>query len=50
MSLRIGAPALTVTDKLREHVKSGKTKKLGLVVTTRESGGQNSRFPVSLSV
>lgn len=48
VSLQIGAPALTTTDKLREQVKAGKTKKLGLVVTTRESGAQNSRFPLTL--
>jgi hypothetical protein len=50
VTLRIVAPALTVTDKLRDRVKSGKTKKLGLVVTTRESGGANSRFPLTLGV
>lgn len=47
VSLKIAAPALTVTEKLRERAKAGKTKKLGLVVTTKESGGQNSRFPVT---
>jgi hypothetical protein len=41
VTLRIAAPALTVTDKLRERVEFGKTKKLGLVVTTKEGGAQN---------
>jgi len=50
VSLQIGAPALTVTEKLREHVQNGRTKKVGLVVTTRESGGLNSRFPLTLSL
>ncbi|MBS1893460.1 MAG: S8/S53 family peptidase [Actinobacteria bacterium] len=48
VSLQIRTPAVTVTDKLRERAKTGKTKKLGLVVTTKESGGQNSRFPLTL--
>lgn len=48
ISLQIRTPAVTVTDKLRERAKAGKTKKLGLIVTTKESGGQNSRFPVTL--
>jgi hypothetical protein len=50
LSLKIGVPALTVTAKLREQAQSGRTKKLGLVVITRESGGLNSRFPVTLSL
>jgi hypothetical protein len=49
-SLQIKPPALTVSPKLQEHVKSGKTRKLGLIVTTKETGGQNSRFPLTLSL
>lgn len=48
VTLRIGAPTLTVTPKLRERVKAGKAKKLSLVVTTRESGGQRTRFRLRL--
>lgn len=48
VSLKISPPALTVTDRLRERAKAGKTKKLGLVVTTKESGGQNSRFALTV--
>jgi subtilase family serine protease len=48
MSLQIGAPALTATEKLRERVESRKTKKVSLVVVTKESGAQTSRFPLTL--
>jgi hypothetical protein len=48
LMLRIGPPALTVTPKLRQLVKAGKTKRLGLRVTTRESGGQRTRLPLTL--
>ncbi|MBS1845397.1 MAG: S8/S53 family peptidase [Actinobacteria bacterium] len=50
ISLKVASPALSVTDKLRERVRTGKTKKLGLVATTKETGGQNSRFPQTLTL
>jgi hypothetical protein len=49
-SLRFRPPALTVSRKLQRRAKAGRTKKLGLVVVTRESGGANARFAVSLGV
>ena len=45
-SFKFAYPALRVSPKLIEHVKSGVTRKLGLVVTARETGGVGSRFPI----
>jgi subtilase family serine protease len=50
VSLRIGSPALSVGDGLRERAKAGKAKQVGVVVTTGESGGLTSRFPLRLGL
>jgi hypothetical protein len=50
VNVTLDAPALSVTPKLLEHVKSGRTRKLGLIVTTAESGGANARFPLLLAL
>jgi Pro-kumamolisin, activation domain/Subtilase family len=50
VTLTLRPPALAVTPKLIEHVRSGRTHKLGLIVTTAETGGTNARFPLSLSL
>jgi hypothetical protein len=47
---KLSRPALSVTPKLLEHVKSGVTRKLGLIVTARETGGLGSRFPVVVTL
>jgi Pro-kumamolisin, activation domain/Subtilase family len=46
--LRIGFPALATTPKLAAHIREGRTHKLGLVVTTRESGAKGARFPLTV--
>jgi kumamolisin len=50
VKLRIAFPALTTTPKLAAHIREGRTKKLGLVVTTRESGGTGTRLPLTVGV
>jgi hypothetical protein len=47
---RLAAPALSVSAKLLEHVKSGVTKRLGLVVASRETGGKGARLPLVLPI
>jgi subtilase family serine protease len=44
------SPALSATPKLLERVQSGRTRKLGVVVTTAEGGGGTARFPLSLAL
>jgi subtilase family serine protease len=46
--LKLAYPAIRVSPKLRQHVKSGVTKRLGFVVATRESGGKGARLPLVL--
>lgn len=46
----IGYPALTLRPSLLAQIRSGQTKKLGLVVTTRESGGTSARLPLSIGL
>jgi hypothetical protein len=48
--VKIGFPALATTPKLAAHIREGRTKKLGLVVTTRESGGKGTRLPLTVAV
>jgi hypothetical protein len=47
---QLSRPALRVTAKLLEHVQSGVTRKLGLIVTARETGGLGSRFPAIVTL
>lgn len=44
----VAYPALRASPKLLEHFKSGVTKKLGLVVATRETGNLGARLPLVL--
>lgn len=44
--LKLAYPAIRTTPKLLEHIKSGVTKRLGLVVATRETGGKGARLPL----
>jgi Pro-kumamolisin, activation domain/Subtilase family len=46
VTVTLRPPALSVTAKLLKHFDSGITRKLGLVVAARESGGQGARFPL----
>jgi hypothetical protein len=48
--LTVGFPALATSPKLAAHIRAGRTHKLGLVVTTRESGGKGTRLPVTVPV
>jgi pro-kumamolisin-like protein len=48
--LKLSYPAIRVSPKLREHFKSGVTKRLGFVVATRESGGKGARLPLVLAL
>ena len=50
VKLKIAFPALTTTPKLAAQIREGRTKKLGLVVTTRETGGVGTRLPLTVSV
>lgn len=50
LNLKIAFPALATTPKLAAHIREGRTKKLGLVVTTRESGGTGTRLPLTVGV
>jgi subtilase family serine protease len=50
LRLKIGFPALATTPKLLAHIREGRTQKLGLVVTTRESGGKGTRLPLTVGV
>ena len=50
LNLKIAFPALTTTAKLTAHIREGRTKKLGLVVTTRETGGVGTRLPLTVGV
>ena len=50
VQLRIAFPALATTPKLAAHIREGRTKKLGLVVTTRETGNAGTRLPLNVSV
>jgi subtilase family serine protease len=50
VTVTLNPPALSVTPKLLEHVNSGRTRKLGLIVTTAESGGTNARYPLLLAL
>jgi subtilase family serine protease len=47
---KIAPPALATTPKLIAHIREGRTKKLGIVVTTRESGGTGTRLGLTVSV
>ncbi len=44
----VAYPALRASPKLLQHFKSGVTKKLGLVVATRETGNLGARLPLVL--
>jgi Pro-kumamolisin, activation domain/Subtilase family len=46
--LRLAFPALSVTPKLLERVRSGRTKRLGFVLAVRETGGRGARLPLEL--
>jgi subtilase family serine protease len=50
LKVKIAFPALTTTAKLAAHIREGRTHKLGLVVTTRETGGLGTRLPLTVSV
>jgi subtilase family serine protease len=50
VKVTIRFPALATTPKLAAHIRAGRTHKLGLVVTTRESGGTGARLPLTVSV
>ncbi|HKZ12313.1 MAG TPA: S53 family peptidase [Solirubrobacterales bacterium] len=50
VTLKIGFPALVTTPKLAAHIREGRTHKLGLVLTTRESGGTGARLPLTVEV
>jgi hypothetical protein len=50
VKLTIRFPALATTPKLAAHIRAGRTHKLGLVVTTRESGGTGARLPLTVAV
>jgi subtilase family serine protease len=50
VKLKIAFPALETTPKLAAHIREGRTKKLGLVVTTRETGGKGTRLGLTVSV
>ncbi len=46
--LTVAYPALRASPKLLQHFASGVTKRLGLVVATRETGGKGARLPLVL--
>jgi subtilase family serine protease len=46
--LKLAYPTIRTTPKLLEHIKSGATKRLGFVVTTRETGNKGARLPLVL--
>lgn len=46
--LKLAYPAIRVSPKLRQHFKSGITRKLGFVIATRETGGKGARLPLVL--
>lgn len=50
VNLKIGVPALATTPKLLDHIREGRTRKLGLVVGTRETGGKGTRLPLIVAV
>jgi subtilase family serine protease len=50
VKVTIRFPALATTPKLAAHIREGRTHKLGLVVTTRESGGTGARLPLTVAV
>ncbi|OJU79734.1 MAG: hypothetical protein BGO11_01815 [Solirubrobacterales bacterium 70-9] len=50
VTLKIGFPALATTPKLIAHIREGRTKKLGIVVATRESGGKGTRLGLTVGV
>jgi hypothetical protein len=50
VKLKVGFPALATTPKLIAHIRAGRTHKLGLVVTTGESGGKGTRLPLTVGV
>jgi subtilase family serine protease len=50
LKLKVAFPALAATPKLFAHIRAGRTHKLGLVVTTRESGNQGTRLPLNVGV
>jgi subtilase family serine protease len=50
VKLTIRFPALATTPKLAAHIREGRTHKLGLVITTRESGGTGARLPLTVAV
>lgn len=47
-SFKLAYPAIKTTPKLLEHIKSGVTKRLGLVVAVRETGGKGARLSLVL--
>jgi hypothetical protein len=50
VQLKVGYPALMTTPKLAAHIRAGRTHRLGLIVTTRESGGTGARLPLTVAV
>lgn len=50
VELKIAFPALATTPKLAAHIREGRTKKIGLVVTTRETGGNGTRLSLTVAV
>jgi hypothetical protein len=50
VKVTIRFPALATTPKLAAHIREGRTHKLGLIVTTRESGGIGARLPLTVAV
>jgi subtilase family serine protease len=50
VKLTIGYPALTLRPNMLANIREGRTHKLGLVVTTRESGGTGTRLPLTVGV
>jgi hypothetical protein len=48
--LKIAFPALTTAPQLLTHIREGRTHKLGLVISTRESGGKGTRLPLTVGV
>jgi hypothetical protein len=48
VALKITAPALKVSPTLRTRIQKKQTKKLHLQVTTTESGGTTTHFPLNL--
>jgi hypothetical protein len=48
VKLKIAFPALETTPQLAAHIREGVTKKLGIVVTTRETGGKGTRLGLTV--